>query len=191
MKSWEAPESNRMITGCPNSEKVPAGTSSPLGISSTVVWLTRLLLNFGALISHLCWITADVGNLGALPFLGSGHYWTKCPTRLQLKHGALTIMAFCWGTQGDTGCGDWIGVWGNTYCCCGWCGWWFHCGGGGATHDLPADGVHTRQYFSVAPLVPSSEGPEQSSFSHLLFFRQYGLVETHLFNHSNHKSIEW
>jgi hypothetical protein len=50
MKSCEAPESNKIITGCPNSQKIPASTSSPPGISSTVIWFTWLLLDIGALI---------------------------------------------------------------------------------------------------------------------------------------------
>jgi hypothetical protein len=48
MKSCDAPESNRMMTGCPNSKKVLTSTS-PSGISSTVVWLTWPLLGIGAI----------------------------------------------------------------------------------------------------------------------------------------------
>jgi hypothetical protein len=53
MKSWDAPESNWMMTGCPNSKKVHVSTS-PSGISSNVVWLTQSLLGVGALICSLC-----------------------------------------------------------------------------------------------------------------------------------------
>jgi hypothetical protein len=94
MKSCEDLESDKMIAGHPNSKKVPISTSSPSGISSTVVWLTRPLLDIGALIWPLCQITIDVGNLGTLSFLCLGHCQAKCPTRSQLKHGALTIMTF-------------------------------------------------------------------------------------------------
>jgi hypothetical protein len=47
MKSCDAPESNRMMIGLPNSKKVPTSTSSSSGISSIVVWLTRPLLGVG------------------------------------------------------------------------------------------------------------------------------------------------
>jgi hypothetical protein len=47
MKSWDVPESNRMMTRCLNSKNVPTSTSSPSGISSTVVWLTQPLLGIG------------------------------------------------------------------------------------------------------------------------------------------------
>jgi hypothetical protein len=40
MKSWDALESNRRMTRLPNNKKVPVSISSPLGIFSTVVWLT-------------------------------------------------------------------------------------------------------------------------------------------------------
>jgi hypothetical protein len=86
MKSCDAPESNRMMIGRPNSKKVPTSTSSPSGISSSVVWLTRLLHGVGALIWLLYWITIDAETLGALPLLGSGHYIAKCSTHPQLKH---------------------------------------------------------------------------------------------------------
>jgi hypothetical protein len=46
MMSCEAPESNRMMMGCPNSKKLPTSTS-PSGISSTVVWLTQPFLGVG------------------------------------------------------------------------------------------------------------------------------------------------
>jgi hypothetical protein len=49
MKPCDASESNRMMIGHPNSKKVPESTSSSSGISSTVVWLTRPLLDVGAL----------------------------------------------------------------------------------------------------------------------------------------------
>jgi hypothetical protein len=49
MKSCDAPESNRMIIGHPNSKKASTCTSSPSGISLTVVWLTQLVLSVGAL----------------------------------------------------------------------------------------------------------------------------------------------
>jgi hypothetical protein len=49
MKSCDAPESNMMMIGCPNSKKVPTSTSSPSGISSTMVWLTQPLISVGAL----------------------------------------------------------------------------------------------------------------------------------------------
>jgi hypothetical protein len=54
MKSCEDLESNKMITRCPNSKKVLVSTSSPSGISSTVVWLIWPLLDIGALIWPLC-----------------------------------------------------------------------------------------------------------------------------------------
>jgi hypothetical protein len=54
MKSGDAPESNRIMIGRPNSKKVYASTSSPSGISSIVVWLTQPLLGVGALIWPLC-----------------------------------------------------------------------------------------------------------------------------------------
>jgi hypothetical protein len=47
-KSWDAPESNRMIAWRPDIKKVPISTS-PLGISLTVVRLTRPLLSIGAI----------------------------------------------------------------------------------------------------------------------------------------------
>jgi hypothetical protein len=50
MKSCEALESNRMMVGLLNSKKVPASTSSSLGISSTMVWLTWPLLSIVSLI---------------------------------------------------------------------------------------------------------------------------------------------
>jgi hypothetical protein len=37
MKSCDAPESNRIIIGCLLRKNVPVSTSSPVGISSTVV----------------------------------------------------------------------------------------------------------------------------------------------------------
>jgi hypothetical protein len=37
IKSCDAPESNRIIMGCPLRKNIPAKTSSPVGISSTVV----------------------------------------------------------------------------------------------------------------------------------------------------------
>jgi hypothetical protein len=49
MKSWDALESNKILIGCPNSNKVPTSTSSLSEIFSTVVWLTRPLLSVGAL----------------------------------------------------------------------------------------------------------------------------------------------
>jgi hypothetical protein len=49
MKSCEVPESNMMMIRCPNSKKVPASTFSPSVLSSTMVWLTRLLLGIGPL----------------------------------------------------------------------------------------------------------------------------------------------
>jgi hypothetical protein len=49
MKSWDALESNRMMTGCPNIKNVPASTSYPSRISLIVVWLTQSLLSIGAL----------------------------------------------------------------------------------------------------------------------------------------------
>jgi hypothetical protein len=39
-KSCEASESNMMMKGRPNSKNVPVSTSSPSGMSSTMVWLT-------------------------------------------------------------------------------------------------------------------------------------------------------
>jgi hypothetical protein len=49
MKSWDAPESCKMMMGCPNSKNVPISTSSLSRISSIVVWLTWPLLSVGAL----------------------------------------------------------------------------------------------------------------------------------------------
>jgi hypothetical protein len=60
-----------------------------------MVWLTRSLLGIGALTWPPCCIIIDAGTLGALPFLGSGHYRVKCLTHPQLKHMALTIKVFC------------------------------------------------------------------------------------------------
>jgi hypothetical protein len=45
MQSWDALESNRMMTRCPTSKNVHISTSSPLGISSTMVCLTQTLLD--------------------------------------------------------------------------------------------------------------------------------------------------
>jgi hypothetical protein len=71
MKPCDAPESNGMMIGCPNSKKVPASTSSPSGISLIVVRLTRPLLGVGALSYPLGRITIDVRSLGALPLSGA------------------------------------------------------------------------------------------------------------------------
>jgi hypothetical protein len=49
MKSCEAPKSNKMMIGHLNSKEVPVSTSSPSGISLTVVWLTRPLLGVRSL----------------------------------------------------------------------------------------------------------------------------------------------
>jgi hypothetical protein len=49
IKSFVAPESNRIMSGCPNRRNVLIGTSSPSEISSAVVWLTGLVLVVGTL----------------------------------------------------------------------------------------------------------------------------------------------
>jgi hypothetical protein len=73
MKSCDVPESNGMMTGCPNSKNVPSSTSSHSGISLTMVWLARPLLVVGALNWPLWCFTIHGGTLGDLPFLDSQH----------------------------------------------------------------------------------------------------------------------
>jgi hypothetical protein len=80
MKSCETPEPNNIMMECSLRKNVPARTSSPVGMSSTVVQLVRPDRCDGPLWWLLCWLAIGAGVRGELICLSRRHSLAKCPT---------------------------------------------------------------------------------------------------------------